>query len=481
MTSTTTALETARHRLSGVGQGHVLNFYGELSPERQHGLLAQIDALPLEDLPRLIREYVHTAPTLDHDPAHLEPAPYYPNDPASSVRTWDREAYMRAGEDLIRAGKVAAFTVAGGQGSRLGFEGPKGRFPGGAVTGKPLFQMLAEWVVAAERRYDVAIPWYVMTSPINHEETVAYFEAHDFFGHRAEDMMFFPQGIMPSLDLHTGGLLLADKGTIATNPDGHGGSLRALATSGAIEDMRRRGVTQISYFQVDNPIVRAIDPVFIGLHASAPDSSAEMCAKVVLKTDPGEKVGVICRTPRGIEVVEYSDLPESLAQQRDETGQLRYRLGSIAIHVIGVEFVARLNGGGASHHDFSLPYHRAEKKVPCIDPETGAPINPDAPNAVKLETFVFDALPFAKQPLVFETDRVDEFAPIKNAEGNDSPESSARIQTERGVRWLESAGVVVPRRADGAPDCTLELSPLTQFDPKAQPPSSITPGARIAL
>lgn len=481
MTTATTELESVRQRLAAVDQAHLLNFYDDLDASGRHALLAQIESLPIEDLPRLVREYVFGKPTLDHDPEHLEPAPYYPYDAGSPVRRWDRERYLRAGEELLRAGKVAAFTVAGGQGSRLGFEGPKGKFPGGAVSGKPLFQMLGEWVVAAERRYGVSIPWYVMTSPINHDETVAYFEAHDYFGHRAEDMMFFPQGVMPSLDLRTGKVLLADRGVVATNPDGHGGSLRALFTSGAVDDMRARGVTQISYFQVDNPIVRAIDPVFIGLHAAAPDSSAEMCAKVVLKTEPGEKVGVICRTPRGIEVVEYSDLPDELAHQRDETGQLKYRLGSIAIHVIGVEFVAHLNEGGTSHHDFSLAFHRAEKKVACVDPETGARIDPSEPNAVKLETFVFDALPLARKPIVYETDRIEEFAPIKNAEGADSPATCARIQTARAARWLESMGVDVPRRDDGEPDCTLELSPLTQLDPKAQAPASIARGARLAL
>lgn len=471
-------LDSVRRRLVAIDQSHVLNFYDGLDEGGRRSLLAQIASLPLERLPRLIDEYVRSKPSLDVDPGALEPAPYYPNDPNSPVRAWDREKYRRAGEDLIAGGRVAAFTVAGGQGSRLGYEGPKGMFPGGAVSGKPLFRMLAEWVLATERRYGVTVPWYVMTSPINHEETVAFFEEHDHFGRSAEDTMFFPQGVMPSLDLRTGRLLLADRGTVATNPDGHGGSLRALYTSGAIDDMRRRGIEQISYFQVDNPIVRAIDPVFIGLHASAEDSSAEMCAKVVLKTDPAEKVGVICRTARGIEVVEYSDLPDELARQRDESGALRFRLGSIAIHVIGVEFVARLNGGAEG---FSLPFHRAEKKVPCIDPETGEAIDPEAPNAVKLETFVFDALPFASSPIVYETDRIDEFAPIKNAEGSDSPATCARIQTERAARWLESRGVRVPRSKDGAPACELELSPLTELDREAALPATVERGARMVL
>ena len=203
-----------------------------------------------------------------------------------------------------------------------------------------------------------------------------------------------------------------------------------------------------------------------------------MCAKVVMKTDPGEKVGVICRTPRGIEVVEYSDLPEELARQTDETGALRFRLGSIAIHVIGVEFVARLNAGAEG---FSLPFHRAEKKVACVDPGTGRAIDPETPNAVKLETFVFDALPLASHPIVYETERIDEFAPIKNAEGSDCPATCAAIQTERAARWLESRGTSVPRGDDGAPRCTLELSPLTELDPNATVPASVPADARLSI
>lgn len=477
MPTTAPDIDAARHRLDAVGQAHVLNFYDQLDPQARAALLAQIDALPIERLPQLIDEYVKAKPTLDLDANALEPAPYYPFDPDSPVRAWDRGAYHEAGANLLRNGKIAAFTVAGGQGSRLGFDGPKGKYPAGPVTRKPLFHALAQWIIATRNAFGAPIPWYVMTSPLNHDETLAFFREHDHFGLPESDVSFFPQGVMPSLDLTSGKLLLADKGTIATNPDGHGGSLRALHTSGALDDMRARGIEHISYFQIDNPIVRAIDPVFIGLHATAPDSSAEMCAKVVLKTDPAEKVGVIAKTPRGIEVIEYSDLPTTLAEKRDDSGLLAFRLGSIAIHVIGVDFVARLNQGG----DFSLPFHRAEKKVPCIDPDSGNPIDPDQPNAVKLETFVFDALSLARQPLVYETDRIDEFAPIKNARGNDSPETCADIQTQRAARFLEARGINVPRKPDGTPDCTLELSPTTELAANPILPNAIEPGANLAI
>lgn len=487
-------------RLSAVQQDHVLRFYDELDSDEQRNLLAQIEALDLRALPVLIERYVRHKPHA-HVPDDLEPAPCYPLDhvarPGSAHhRAWDRERYKAIGEQLIRAGKVAAFTVAGGQGTRLGFDGPKGVFIGGAASDKPLFACLADWILAARERWGAAIPWYIMTSPLNHAATVGFFEAHNYLGLHKHDVMFFQQGVMPTFDMASGRILLAAKGEIATNPDGHGGSLRALATSGALSDMRTRGVEHISYTQIDNPLVRVIDPVFLGLHAAAPDSSAQMSSKMVAKAHAGEKVGVFCSGEGKTQVIEYSDLPERLAGDVHADGSLRFNAGSIAVHVIAREFVERLTGsspsggasGGASGGGaaLALPYHRAEKKVPHIDPATGARVDPTAVNAVKLETFVFDAIPLAESSIVLETDRVEEFAPIKNADGADSLATCRQIQTERAARWLERAGVRVPRTADGKPDCTLEISPRTAMwaeDLKSAKnlPKVIQPGDRLAI
>jgi len=478
-----TALPTlaeTRQQLHAAGQDHVLRFFDRLAPVQQRALLAQVASLDLESLPRFVETYVKHKPAFSL-PADIEPAPYYPFDPANAWRPWDRAAMKRAGEDLIRRGKVAAFVVAGGQGSRLGFDGPKGCYPGGAVTGKPLFQIFAEGIVAARRRYDAAIPWYIMTSPLNHEATVGFFKEHGFFGLPESDVMFFPQGVMPSFDIATGRMLMTSPHEIAANPDGHGGSIRALHVSGALADMKRRGVEHLSYFQVDNPTVRVIDPVFLGLHAAASDSSGEMSSKMVPKVAPEEKVGVFCRVNGKTEVVEYSDLPAALTNARTPGGGLKFLAGSIAIHIIGVAFIEKL----ATNAEFELPFHRAEKKVPCIDLETGAPINPTSNNGVKLEKFVFDALSRCRASIVMETDRVEEFAPIKNATGVDSVESSRELQTERAARWLERAGVTVPRRSDGKADCVLEISPLTAVYPEdlraVHPNKHIPRAERLAL
>lgn len=471
--------DTLHARLASIGQDHLLRFAGTLKPAARAALLAQIESLPLAQVPELVERYVRHSPEFPV-PDRLGPAPYFPVDSVSPRRPWDHLEARARGEELLGAGKVACFTVAGGQGTRLGFEGPKGCFPAGAVTGKPLFAIFAEGVQAAERRSRRTVPWYIMTSPLNHEATKAFFAANHYFGLDPAQVMMFPQGVMPSFEMGTGRMLLAAPGEVATNPDGHGGSITALAGSGALDDMHARGIEHISYFQVDNPLVRVIDPAFIGLHASGAGTSAEMSSKMIAKTGPGEKVGVFCISDARIMVIEYSDLPRHLAEERWEDGALKFIAGSPAIHLISVRFAAKLAGDPA----FALPFHRAEKKVPYID-DHGRLVEPAKPNAVKLERFVFDALPLCRGSIVLETRREDEFGPIKNATGVDSAESCRAMQTARAARWLEAAGVRVPRRADGTPDCTLEISPLTATSPEeldqARLPRAIEPGAKLAL
>ncbi len=460
---TSAAIDDLRTQLAAVGQDHILTFWDQLSAPQRDLLIADIASIDLAHVPQWVEKYVKGKPSFAPT-GTVEPPRCYAFDDSS----WDIDHYRLIGEALLRAGKVAAFTVAGGQGTRLGYDGPKGCYPGSPITRKPLFRVFAEWLIAANHRFGAAVPWYIMTSPLNHDETVAFFESHNHFDLDPASIMFFAQGVMPSFDMTTGRILLADKHRIATNPDGHGGSLRALAASGALRDMRDRGIEQISYFQVDNPLCRVVDPIFLGLHTAAPDSSGEMSTKVVSKVEPGEKVGVVAQVDGITQVLEYSDLSADLTEAREPDGRLRLRAGNIAVHAISVDFVDRLNAGGACQ----LLFHRAEKKVPCVDLRTGQVTEPTSPNGIKLEMFVFDAIPLcgendtAKSSIVYEVDRVDEFAPIKNAKGNDSPATSAALQTERVARWLEWRKHPVPRSTDGTPDCTLEVSPITAMDRK---------------
>ena len=459
--------------LKEIGQEHLLNFVGELDHEACCELLDQIDSIDLPGATRIVsaaRESNFTPPA----PEAIRPASFVPHCPP------DAEAARARGRQLIDDGKVAAFTVAGGQGTRLGWNGPKGSFPASPLTGKPLFRLFAEQIRAMSERSGRTIPWYIMTSPINDADTRAFFRDNNYFGLDRTSIFMFPQGVLPSYD-DDGKFMLASKSSVAVNPDGHGGSLRALRTSGAIEDMIARGIEQISYFQVDNPTVKTLDPLFIGLHAGDETSSGEMSSKMVPKNGPGEKVGVFCEVDERTCVIEYSDLPSELAESVDQDGTLTYLAGSIAIHLLSVEFVDRLTGEGQS---MSLPLHQARKKVPHVSLESGELIAPDEPNATKLEMFIFDAIPLARQSMVYETERVEEFAPIKNAEGSDSPRTSAELQFERSARWLEAAGIKVPRE-DGVPTARIEISPLSALGPEDLPtedtPSSFEPGDEIVL
>ena len=458
-------------------QAHLLAFYDELSPPEQEALLEEIEAQDWEELSELILSHVVNKPPVSI-PEGLEPAPYYPLEPGDDLL----EKYKRArerGEALLREGRVAAFTVAGGQGTRLGWDGPKGTFPATPVEGKPLFRVFAEGLQGTERKYGAAVPWYIMTSPINHDATVAFFEEHGFFGLEPGNVTFFSQGVMPSIGLD-GKVLLADKGRLALNPDGHGGSLKALYRSGALHDMERRGVTLISYFQVDNPNVKPLDPLFLGLHDL---DGAQMSSKGLAKRGPEEKVGNFCGVDGRVQVIEYSDMPAELAGAREEDGTLKFDMGSIAIHTISVDFVRSLNEGNRER--FALPYHRAEKRVSYLDLSTGERVEPKESNAVKLEMFVFDALPLAETSIILETDRVEEFAPIKNAQGDDSPETSRRLQSQRAGQWLRLVGVEVPFDEEGHVSAVIELSPLTAVEPRdlegADLPERIEPGDELAL
>ncbi len=442
--------------LGQFGQQHLMNFYHRLSSPEKLELDRQIASLDWPLVHQLVQSVV-LKPQAWKIPADLSPPtvyPYVPNDAAQQQKY--RKAFAR-GEDLLRQGKIAAFVVAGGQGTRLGWDGPKGTFPATPVRQKPLFQCFAEFLMALAKRYGRSIPLYVMTSPINHAATVSFWESHQYFHLNPQQVMFFPQDMLPAIGFD-GKALLETPASLALSPNGHGGSLLALHKSGALTDMRRRGIEQISYFQVDNPIVRCIDPLFIGLHDL---DEAQMSSKMLPKAFGKEKLGNFCLVNGKLTVIEYSDLPDSLAEQRLPNGELRFRAGSIALHAMRRDFVESLND-----HGFALPYHRAEKKVPCIDPISGQSIKPDQPNAVKMETFVFDALPLTARSIIYETSRGDEFAPIKAPTGIDSVVSSREITNIRNVAWLAAAGVEIPRRTDGTPDCIIEIAPSFALYPQ---------------
>jgi UDP-N-acetylglucosamine/UDP-N-acetylgalactosamine diphosphorylase len=455
-TSATASDSTAiarRSRLRAFGQEHLLEFENELGQEVRARLYAQIDSLDLDRVSQWLGERQVAGAvreSVDIEPIDAVALPQSDHDRA----VWARA--LQSGVEALRAGRAAVLMVAGGQGTRLGFDQPKGMYPIGPVRGTSLFQIHAEKIAAVARRYETRVPWYIMTSPDTHDATTAFFARHRFFGLPDRDVCFFVQGTTPAIDAASGKILLSDKGEVALSPNGHGGAILAMFTEGILDDMARRGADLLFYFQVDNVFVKILDPEFVGLHV---EGGAEFSLKVVRKRSADEKVGVVVRQGGRPTVIEYSDLPTRLAEQRDPDGRLTHWAGSIAIHVFSRAFLERITTGG-----LSLPIHRAHKKVEYVD-AVGIRRVPDQPNAIKFEMFIFDSLPMAERAVVVETDRSVEFEPLKNARGPDSPESVRALFIRHAAAWLERAGVAFPRHADGTPAVGVEISPLAGLDP----------------
>jgi len=438
------------------GQAQVFAFWDSLDAGARADLAAQAAEIDLAEIDRLYRSLVvKSGGGAAFDFNALTPAPCerLPEN-GGNAAAW---AEARAkGEAALRGGHVAAFTVAGGQGTRLGYDGPKGTFKVTPLRGKTLFQVFAEKIRTAGLRYGRPLHWFIMTSHANHVQTEGFFADHRYFGLDRGRVHFFRQGRMPAVDFN-GQILLETPSSLALSPDGHGGSLRALHRSGALDLMQSEGIDTISYFQVDNPLVRCIDPAFLGFHLAA---GSEMSSKMIPKAYPEEKVGHFCSQDGKVIVVEYSDMPPALQRETLKDGSLRFSAGSIAIHVIDREFARRMATGGDG---VALPFHRADKKIATID-AAGRPVKPAQANGVKFEMFVFDALPFARNSVVIETARADDFSPVKNAEGVDSPQTCRDDQLRQWTRWLRSVGAAIETDATGRPQCRIEVSPLFGFD-----------------
>ncbi len=438
------------------GQGQVFAFFSQLDAAAQQRLLAEAAEIDLDEVALLNRTLVNKSAAAGVNLDGLAPAPYEPL-PENGGNKAEWAAAKTAGEAALRAGRVAAFTVAGGQGTRLGYDGPKGTYPVTPVKKKTLFQVFAEKIRAAGLRYGKPIHWFIMTSHQNHVATESFFKDNNFFGLAATHVHFFRQGRMPAVDFN-GKILLETPGNIAMSPDGHGGSLRALDRSGALDLMQREGIDTLSYFQVDNPLVRGIDPAFVGYHLLR---KSEMSSKMIPKAYPEEKVGHFCVQNGQNVVVEYSDLPMAMQKEIDPaTGKLRYLAGSIAIHILDRDFIRRMAKGGEG---VALPFHRADKKIPTVD-AAGKPVKPEKANGIKFEMFVFDALPFANNPLVIETLRANDFSPVKNAEGVDSPKTCREDQLRQFARWVNANGGNLATDATGLPAVNFEVSPLFGYD-----------------
>jgi UDP-N-acetylglucosamine/UDP-N-acetylgalactosamine diphosphorylase len=419
-------------RFRDCGQDGVFRFWDRLDEQQRQKLLDQATAV---DLPALERAHAAASGRASTRPPKLEAVPVV-RLPAQGGDATAADRALERGSQALAEGRVAALVVAGGQATRLGLDGPKGAFRIGPVSERTLCEQQAQKIRGLRRRYGHPLPWYIMTSATTDVATRALFADNDSFGLPAEDVFFFQQDMVQSLDFD-GRMMLERPDRIFENPNGHGGSLTALLSSGALDDMERRGADTVFYYQVDNPLIRIADPAYLGFHLEA---EAEMSCKVVRKCDPMEKVGVVARADGKIGIVEYTEIDDEHRFATDENGELVFWAGSVAIHLFSTAFIRRV----AENADEILPYHASEKLIPAIDAD-GQVVKPSQPNGRKLERFVFDALGAARSVCLVEGDRSLDYSPIKNTKGIDSPASARRDLIAVYRSWLDAAGIELPK------------------------------------
>ena len=428
----------AERLLKSCGQEHVLAYWKRLAKNERKELLAQVATLEPKSLKQCAAALETGGDRFDSSTG-LAPK-------VAELSGAALKKAIAAGEKELRAGRVAALLVAGGQGSRLGYDGPKGCFSIGPITGAPLFYFHARKILARSIRYGATIPFYVMTSEANNAATQKCFEENDFFGLDPKNVFFFTQGMWPGMT-KDGKIILDRPGHIFMSPDGHGGLLAALRRSGALDDMRTRGIKSVFFFQVDNPLVEIADPAFIGYHVL---QKSEYSLKLCAKRDPFEKVGIPMQFGKTYRMVEYTEMTKEQCLRKKD-GRLYFLYGSPAIHVFDRAFLAREAAK-------AMPLHLAFKKIPFV--EKGKVVQPKEPNGYKFEKFIFDILPKAKRAAFLAFDPKDEFSPVKNAEGSDSPATCRADLRAKWTKWLAEIGVTIPK------DLPVEIDPVYALDAK---------------
>lgn len=402
-------MQLIRKTLKKYSQEHLLNGYENLPEVKQKQLLNQIENTDFELINSL---YNKTKETVEISESQLSPIEY-----------WDRKrlngeykGFQEIGEKAIKSGKLAAVTMAGGQGTRLGHKGPKGTFDIGLDSHKSLFELLCDSLKTEGKKYGVTIPWFIMTSKENNQETIDFFAKHKYFGYeKNKNIFFFEQGELPMVDTE-GKILIGEDGLIKEAADGHGGIYEALVKNGMTKKMRELGVEWIFIGGVDNCLAKMVDPVLMGL---AIEKHVTAAGKSVVKANPQEKVGVFCKKNGKPSVVEYTEIPKEMSEATDKNGELIYGESHILCNLFNIDAVERMGKK-------PLPYHTAYKKATYIN-NKGEKVIPDGPNAYKFEAFLFDAFGELDDMVILRVKREEEFAPVKNATGTDSPETAREL------------------------------------------------------
>ncbi len=342
----------------------------------------------------------------------IEPIPYIEKDKLSEE---EKEYYKKIGENIIKNNEYAVVTMAGGQGSRLGHDGPKGTFDFGLENHKSIFEVLCDGLKETYEKYNVYIPWYIMTSRQNNEDTINFFEKNNYFGYSKENIYFFKQGELPVLN-DQGKLMLNKEGNINTAADGHGGIFVSMEKEKITENMKQRGIKWVFIGPVDNVLIKMVDPIFIGI---CQDKNVLAGGKSIIKAYPEERVGVFCKKDGKPDVIEYTEISKEMAEMKNDKGELVYAESHINCNMFNIDIIGKISKN-------KLPYHCAHKKIEYLNKE-GQVVKPEEPNAYKFEAFIFDAFKMLDEMAIFRVKREEEFAPIKNAKGKDSPKTALEL------------------------------------------------------
>lgn len=403
--------ETASNRLAEYGQIHILDYYDELSEDEKKRLLSQIELIDFSVLNSLSDK------SGSAQRGHFEPLGAVTVDEIAK----NREKYTEAGLSAIKDGKAAAVLLAGGQGTRLGFDKPKGMFNIGINRDLYIFECIINNLMDVVRMSGAWIPLYIMTSEKNYSDTVSFFEEKNYFGYNNSYVKFFIQDMAPSVG-YDGKILMESRSTVSMSPNGNGGWFSSMVRAGLLDHIRSRGIEWINVFAVDNVLQRIADPAFLGAVLL---SGCESGGKVVSKADPDEKVGVLCLEDGRPSIVEYYEMTEEMRTRRDPEGRLSYNYGVILNYIFNVDKLEKIVNE-------KMPIHVVEKKIPYMN-ENGELVNPDEPNGYKFETLVLDMVHMQDSCLSYEVVRNNEFAPVKNPEGIDSVETARALLAENGV------------------------------------------------
>ncbi|KAF9138702.1 UDP-N-acetylglucosamine pyrophosphorylase [Linnemannia schmuckeri] len=446
-------LSIVRQKYKDAHQDHVFTFWEDLSPQQQHTFFSQLESIDPKALNSIFQKAIHSSQSsaIFND---LQPLAHSEVKSTTHSSLTEQLDWEQRGLDAIANNHVAVIVLAGGQGTRLGSSLPKGSFPDvGLPSHKTLFQIHAERIKRLQTLArihqasktgrpmdDIPMPtitWCIMTSGATHERTETFLKQHAYFGLLPENIIVFQQGVIPSFDLE-GKILLSAKDRIAASPNGNGGIFWALHTEGVLEALQKRGILYTHIYSVDNILIKIGDPVGIG-HALA--TNADVTSKVMPKTRANEPLGVICHINGLVKVVEYSEMDIKLAALIDpNTGEFVYRAGNVCNQIFSVDFLARIPPILLTPDQDLLIYHPATKRIPFIDLTTGQEVEPNTPNGIKLELFIFDAFTLAERFACLEVERASEFSPMKNLDGLDSPATCRRDLERLHIRWIEQAG-----------------------------------------